>query len=200
MTTETLSGIILAGGRGRRLGGEDKGLLRWQNASLASHVANAMRPLVNELIISCNRHHQDYAALADVTCQDQLPDFAGPLAGLESALRQVRTPYALLCPCDMPLLSTALLEHLMQAADGQADINYLTSDGNAHYLCALIKTDSHEALTSYLERGGRSVRGWYAERVCRAIDASAWCAQLENINSSADLAALSCRDPTFPRP
>ena len=82
IATEDITGLILAGGAGRRVEGRDKGLIDWQGKPLVQHVALRLRPQVGQLIISCNRNIETYRELADKTVTDSRRDFQGPLAGL----------------------------------------------------------------------------------------------------------------------
>lgn len=102
--------LILAGGRGQRMGGQDKGLLDWQGKPLVSYAAALARPYSDDLIISCNRNANIYAGYADRLVQDDSPDFPGPLAGIRAGLATARHTHLLVLPCDAPLLDAELLE------------------------------------------------------------------------------------------
>ena len=108
--------VILAGGRGQRMGGQDKGWVSWQGQALIEHMQQVVRPLTDDLIISCNRNHQRYQPLADQLVSDPDQDFTGPLVGIISALKIARHPYVIVLPCDAPRIDQALLTQLYQVA------------------------------------------------------------------------------------
>ncbi len=108
--------VLLAGGRGQRMGGHDKGWVTWQGQALIEHMQRVVRPLTDDLIISCNRNHERYQALADQIVSDPTLEFNGPLVGILSALEVARHPYLMVLPCDAPLIDLALLTQLYQQA------------------------------------------------------------------------------------
>ncbi len=108
--------LILAGGRGQRMGGRDKGLVEWQGQPLVAHVQAAVRALTDDLIISCNRNAERYALWADQVVADEEPDYPGPLAGVLAGLAVARHDWVLLLPCDAPRLDAALVQQLLAAA------------------------------------------------------------------------------------
>ncbi|MCY1275859.1 Molybdenum cofactor guanylyltransferase [compost metagenome] len=115
-TLPACSVLLLAGGRGQRMGGADKGLLDWRGQPLIAHLQALVRPLTDDLIVSCNRNTERYAAYADRLVQDDSADFPGPLAGIRAGLAAARHDFLLVLPCDAPLLDQALLEQLRRTA------------------------------------------------------------------------------------
>ncbi|SIQ09445.1 molybdenum cofactor guanylyltransferase MobA [Aquipseudomonas alcaligenes] len=109
--------LLLAGGRGQRMGGQDKGLVAWRGQPLIAHLHGVVRPLTNDLIISCNRNAEHYAAYADRLVSDAESDFPGPLAGILAGLAAARHDWLLVLPCDAPLIDHALLQALREATD-----------------------------------------------------------------------------------
>ncbi|MEN5302382.1 MULTISPECIES: molybdenum cofactor guanylyltransferase MobA [unclassified Pseudomonas] len=108
--------LILAGGRGQRMGGRDKGLLEWRGEPLVAHIQRTVRPLSDDLVISCNRNQQAYAAYADHLVGDAEADFPGPLAGVIAGLQAARHEWVVLLACDAPLVDQALIDALRQLA------------------------------------------------------------------------------------
>lgn len=108
--------LLLAGGRGSRMGGQDKGLVIWRGQPLVSWLHAVARPLTDDLIISCNRNHQQYADFADQLVSDQERDFPGPLAGIRAGLATARNQWLMVLPCDAPLIDRQLLTSLHEAA------------------------------------------------------------------------------------
>ncbi|TFF42630.1 molybdenum cofactor guanylyltransferase MobA [Pseudomonas sp. RIT623] len=105
--------LVLAGGRGQRMGGRDKGLLTWHGEPLVAHVQRAVRALSDDLVISCNRNQAAYAAYADQLVGDADADFPGPLAGVISGLKVARHQWVVLLACDAPRIDKALIEDLL---------------------------------------------------------------------------------------
>lgn len=108
--------LLLAGGRGQRMGGADKGLQAWQGQPMIAWLHALVRPLTDDLILSCNRNQDLYAPYADHLVSDAEADFPGPLAGIRAGLRQARHSQVLILPCDAPLLDLAILQALLAAA------------------------------------------------------------------------------------
>lgn len=108
--------LLLAGGRGQRMGGQDKGLLPWHGQPLVAYLQRLTRPLTNDLIISCNRNHDRYAPYGDQLVSDDSPDFPGPLAGIRAGLVAARHAHLLVLPCDVPRIDMALLADLLKTA------------------------------------------------------------------------------------
>jgi molybdenum cofactor guanylyltransferase len=172
ITREQITGLLLAGGRGVRMGGVDKGLQTLHGEPLAAHVLRRLAPQAGALLISANRHPDTYAALGApfgaVIVADTLPGFPGPLAGLLAGLRASATPYLLSAPCDSPWLPADLAARLAHALNSnQADIATATTadaDGNTslHPVFALLRTGLADDLSEFLDAGERKVRAWYA--------------------------------------
>lgn len=160
------TGLVLAGGAGRRMQNRDKGLLPWRGEPLAAHAARHLRPLVRTLLISCNRNSHRYRKIADQVIADGRGGYQGPLAGLESASSQITTPLLLVAPCDMPEVPgkvfARLRELLTAAQTGGPDAVYLYAGGRDHYLCLALRAAALAGLADYLNGGERSVRGWLA--------------------------------------
>ncbi|VVN26430.1 Molybdenum cofactor guanylyltransferase [Pseudomonas fluorescens] len=108
--------LLLSGGRGQRMGGQDKGLLVWRDQPLIAHLQGLVRPLTDDLIISCNRNQDRYAPYADTLVSDDSPDFPGPLAGIRAGLAVARHEHLLILPCDVPNIDTRLLADLRATA------------------------------------------------------------------------------------
>ncbi|MFM0300292.1 molybdenum cofactor guanylyltransferase MobA [Paraburkholderia sediminicola] len=196
---EHITGLVLAGGRGMRMGGVDKGLQTLHSEPLASHVLKRLAPQTGALLISANRHPDVYTALGTPfgarVLADTLPGFPGPLAGLLAGLRAAGTAYVLSAPCDTPGLPLELAALLTQAlSSNQADIATVTTTDAAghvslHPVFALLRTSLADDLAAFLEAGERKVRAWYARHKTVEVaftDERAF----YNINSLQELADL----------
>ena len=113
--------LLLAGGRGQRMGGQDKGLIEWLGEPLIAHLQRKVRLLTDDLIISCNRNRERYATFADQLVMDDEGDFPGPLAGIRAGLKAARHGHLLVLPCDVPRIDKALLEDMLMTADQQRE-------------------------------------------------------------------------------
>jgi molybdopterin-guanine dinucleotide biosynthesis protein A len=194
-----ITGLVLAGGRGMRMGGADKGLQTLHGEPLASHVLKRLAPQTGALLISANRHPDVYATLGAPfgakVLADTVPGFPGPLAGLLAGLRAAGTVYVLSAPCDTPGLPAELAARLTQALDSnQADIATVTTTDaegqvSLHPVFALLRTSLADDLAAFLEAGERKVRAWYARHKTVEVaftDERAF----YNINSLQELADL----------
>jgi molybdopterin-guanine dinucleotide biosynthesis protein A len=103
------------------MGGQDKGLIEWLGEPLIAHLQRKVRPLTDDLIISCNRNRERYAGFADQLVMDDEGDFPGPLAGIRAGLKAARHAHLLVLPCDVPRIDKALLEDMLNTADQQRE-------------------------------------------------------------------------------
>lgn len=188
---DEITGLVLAGGRGQRVGGRDKGLLDFKGAPLALQVLERLRPQVGSLLISANRNAEVYAQWAPVIADDPAQCFAGPLAGIDAALRASKTPWLAVVPCDLPQLPTDAIARLVQglgvppAAPG-ARAAYAVNDGR-HALICMLHRDLAPALGQLLHAGERRIGAMYAALHAVAVPFAG--SELVNLNAPADLAA-----------
>lgn len=162
---QAITGAVLAGGAGRRMGGVDKGLVLLGGRPLVAWVLDGLRPQVGALLISANRSQAEYAAYGVPVVADRHGGFQGPLAGVHALLAATRTDYLLTVPCDTPRVPPALAERLAGAlAAADAEIAYAVADGRRQPLHALLHRDLLPALASALEAGERKPDRWYASR------------------------------------
>ena len=189
---EQITGLILAGGRGRRMGGADKGLRLFKGKPLVTHVIERVRPQVATLLISANRHLDVYRAWGWPVVADRWDDFRGPLAGLASAIARVQTPYVLLSPCDTPFLPESLASRLAAALiAARADAAAVSNAGVLQPLCVLLRRELEANLSDYLARGEASARGWLMQ--CRhvRVEFDDQPHAFLNFNSAREMAAVS---------
>lgn len=161
--TERIAAVVLAGGRGRRMGGADKGLVEYRGRPLVEWVLAALSPQVGELVISANRNLDAYAAYGHRVLPDTLPDYPGPLAGVLAALDGVTASWLLVAPCDTPYLPADLALRLLEAARRENAVLAVAADPvRVHHSCFIVRTDQRDALAAFLARGERAVRHWQA--------------------------------------
>ncbi len=181
------AGAILAGGRGQRFGGRDKGLLRLHGEPLAARAAAHLAPQVHELHVSIARHRSRFRALGLRPIVDETPDHAGPLAGLARILAQVRTPYLVILPCDSPDIPNDYVQLLWQALRVRgADICIVRGSDGVHPLHALMKTGLRTSLMQYLADGGGAARQWVMQQRWTSVRL-----EVMNINRPAELRACT---------
>jgi molybdopterin-guanine dinucleotide biosynthesis protein A len=190
-----ITGLILAGGRGSRMGSIDKGLVPLAGQPMVQHVIQRLQPQVQRLLINANQNLDTYAAFGAPVWPDALPDFAGPLAGLQTGLMHCETPYLLTAPCDSPFLPADLVQRLasaMQAEDADLAVA-VTGEGETrqpHPVFCLAKASLLPHLTQFLESGGRKVDRWYASlRVAEVHFEDE--AAFRNINTLAELQQMA---------
>ncbi|HBU0746970.1 TPA: molybdenum cofactor guanylyltransferase [Klebsiella pneumoniae] len=114
MQSEAITGVVLAGGRATRMGGIDKGLQALNGRPLWRHVAEALAPQVDELVISANRHLEQWRASGYPVFRDIQEGYQGPLAGMLAVIQQVASPWFVFCPCDTPFIPSFLVERFIQ--------------------------------------------------------------------------------------
>ncbi|MFN0000301.1 MAG: molybdenum cofactor guanylyltransferase MobA [Burkholderiaceae bacterium] len=167
-----IAGVVLAGGRGARMGGLDKGLQLFGSVPLALHTLRRLQQQVGSAMVNANRHIDAYAAFGVPVWPDALADYAGPLAGFITALQHCPTPYLATVPCDTPLFPQDLVARLAQAMqrDG-AEIAMAWApepgpDGQTHWraqpVFCLLRTSLLESLQDFTARGGRKIDAWTA--------------------------------------
>jgi molybdopterin-guanine dinucleotide biosynthesis protein A len=149
--------LLLAGGRGQRMGGQDKGLLQWQGEPLIAHLHRKTRALTDDLIISCNRNPQQYAPYADRLVHDDEGDFPGPLAGIRAGLKAARHAQLMILPCDVPRIDAALLQSMRETASQHPDKPLMLRQGE-HWepLLCIIPVALSSAFESAWHAGERS--------------------------------------------
>ena len=113
--TITISAVILAGGKARRMGGQDKGLQILGKQSLIQHVIHRLQPQIHDISINANRSQTEYAKFGFPVFSDERPDFQGPLSGMLTALEKTKSDFILFTPCDTPFFPTNLLDRLQSA-------------------------------------------------------------------------------------
>lgn len=166
LSKDQITGLILAGGRGSRMGHADKGLQLFDGKPLIEHVIQRFSPQVGATILNANRNLEAYQRLGLPVWSDELSGFAGPLAGLQTGLRHCTTPYLATVPCDTPFLPENLVARLSEslvAAD--ADVAIAVSGTGEHRrtqpVFSLMKASLLPHLNAYLDAGNRKVQAWH---------------------------------------
>ncbi|HLO63436.1 MAG TPA: molybdenum cofactor guanylyltransferase MobA [Azonexus sp.] len=188
MTHPHITGVILAGGLGRRMGGVDKGLQELQGRPMAAWVAERLAPQVDELLINANQNAERYAAFGHRVVPDRIPGFAGPLAGLHAALSAAAHPWVATAPCDSPFLPADLVARLSAALlVNEADLAVARTFDQPHPVFCLCKREVLPHLTTYLQSGERKFDRWYATLKTVEVPFDDEAAAFENINTRDEL-------------
>ncbi len=186
-----VTGLILAGGRGSRMGHVDKGLQSFRGKPLVAHVIDRLSPQVGELLINANQNLDAYSAFGHRVIADEVPGFAGPLAGFERGLTHATHDLVITAPCDSPFLPEDLVSRMLaQLSQHRADVAVAKTGDQAHPVFCLMKKELLASLCAFLESGQRKIDRWYpAHRVVEVAFDDQPDAFL-NINTPAEKAAL----------
>ncbi|MGD0962147.1 MAG: molybdenum cofactor guanylyltransferase MobA [Methylomonas sp.] len=189
-----ISGVVLAGGQGRRMRRQDKGLLQFKGQALVSYALNALAPLTDELMISANRNQEIYRQFGYPVLADSAQTFDGPLAGILAAMRFASHPLLLVCPCDSPYIQTRYLQRLLTAINPETDLSYADDGLRIHPVFMAVKINLRENLNDFLENGDRKIQTWIRGRQSVPVDFSDAPEIFANINTPEQLAALESED------
>ncbi|HEY5763459.1 MAG TPA: molybdenum cofactor guanylyltransferase MobA [Rhodocyclaceae bacterium] len=192
----TVTGVVLAGGLGRRMGGTDKGLQMLRGRTMVEWVIERIVPQVDTLIINANQNLERYASFGHPVVPDRIPDFAGPLAGLHAALSAAATPLVATVPCDSPFLPGDLVRRLREAMVGnEANLAVARTFDQPHPVFCLCRRDLLPHLTGYLEGGGRKIDHWYASLKVVEVAFDDVADAFENINTRDELQRFAAGPP-----
>jgi molybdopterin-guanine dinucleotide biosynthesis protein A len=172
---EQITGLVLAGGRGSRMGGVDKGLQPLCGRPLVLHALDRLRPQVGPLAVSANRHLDDYRALTGLPVwPDDVQEYPGPLAGMLSALARCDTPWLMTVPCDSPCFPpdlVARLAQVAQAAAARVAMPQTLRQGQPHPepVFCLLHRSLRESLAASLATGQHGVQRWARQQACAML-------------------------------
>lgn len=199
--SDKITGVILAGGLGRRMGGIDKGLQELRGQPMVHWVVERLAPQVDELLINANQNAERYAAFGHPVVPDQIPDFAGPLAGLHAALSAATHPLVATAPCDSPFLPADLVSRLFSALTAaHADLAVARTFEQPHPVFCLCKREVLPHLTEFLAGGGRKIDRWYSTLNIVEVAFDDEAAAFENINTREELSRFDQAPGSVPLP
>lgn len=186
INSQDINAVILAGGQGSRLGGLDKGLLELNKRPLIQHVIDRIQPQVSNIIISANRHIDAYSKFEFNVYEDDIPDFAGPLAGILKALEQSQNEWLLIVPSDSPFIPDNLVQRLSENIENTKVV--IPHDGKyLHPTFALIHRSLTPSLKEFLQQGERKARVWMQQQEHTIVDFSDQADAFINVNTEDDL-------------
>ncbi len=195
--TADITGAILAGGQGRRMGGVDKGLILFEGRPLIEHVLARLQPQVSNILISANRNQHQYARYGFPVVSDDHSGFAGPLAGFAALLKQCPTDWLVVVPCDAPLLPADLVRRLAQARnDANADIAVAHDGARLQPVHVLLGRHLLPSLEGYLDAGERKIALWYRQHHVVEVNFGDCAEAFANLNAPEDHQQLSTQTPS----
>jgi molybdenum cofactor guanylyltransferase len=163
IAVERITGLVLAGGRGRRMGSIEKGLQLFRGYSLITHVLARLVPQVGPVLINANRYAEIYKELGHPVVGDLIGGLPGPLAGLHAGLAACKTDYLVAVPCDAPFLPLDLVARFSEAcADDAIDVVIAMTAVRAYPVFCMMKRTVAPSLVAYMQGGGRTVQAWVA--------------------------------------
>jgi len=182
-----ITGLILAGGQGRRMGGVDKGLVELAGKTMVQHAFERLHPQVASVLINANRNIPEYEKIGVPVVSDIIGDYAGPLAGMASGLRASTTDYVLTAPCDSPMLAPDLASRMAQALTSEDGDIAVAHDGERmHPVFALLRRDLLVDLLEFLDTGGRKIDIWFERHDTVVVDFSDRVESFANVNRPED--------------
>ena len=185
---ESVTGVILAGGLGRRMGGVDKGLQPLRGRPMAQWVVERFSPQVDELLINANQNLDVYAQFGHRVIPDRIGGFAGPLAGLHRGLSEARHELVATVPCDSPFLPADLVSRLLEALrQNDAELAVARTGDQPHPVFCLCRTSVLPGLTAFLESGGRKIDKWYSALAVVEVAFDDEAEAFSNINTEDEL-------------
>jgi molybdopterin-guanine dinucleotide biosynthesis protein A len=188
MNRRDITGLVLAGGQGRRMGNVDKGFVELAGRPLVAHIIDRLVPQVATLVINANRSAERYAAFGYPVVADAIGGFAGPLAGLHAGLATAATPFVATSPCDSPFLPADLVVRLSAAFDARPiDIAVARTFDQPHPVFALVRRSVLPHLAQFLDGGGRTIDAWYASLAVAEVSFDDEADAFRNINTPAEL-------------
>ncbi|BDX21926.1 molybdenum cofactor guanylyltransferase [Polynucleobacter sp. TUM22923] len=200
MSSQKITGLILAGGRAQRMGGIDKGLIPFHDKPLIESAIERLKPQVDTILINANRNITKYAHYGYPVIMDETPDFSGPLAGFSIGLKHCATPYLLTSPCDSPLLPLDLAQRMLTKLEAEnLDLVYASSEEAngkvwAQPVFCLMRNTLQHLLNNFLSKGDLKIDHWFKEVRSGTVVFNAPHA-FANVNTPQELDALEKISP-----
>ncbi|MGA8006065.1 MAG: molybdenum cofactor guanylyltransferase MobA [Burkholderiales bacterium] len=185
---QNVSGIVLAGGQGRRMGGVDKGLQLLRGRPMVAWAIERLAPQVDEILLNANQNAEAYARFGYRVVPDSVGGFAGPLAGLHAGLQAASHPLAVTVPCDSPFLPLDLVARLKEKLSTR-EIAVAKTGDQPHPVFALVRRSVLPHLERFLAGGGRKIDAWYATLAVVEVSFDDQPEAFRNINTLDELSA-----------
>ena len=183
-----VTGIVLAGGQGRRMGGVDKGLVALGGRPMIARVLERFAPQVDEVLINANQNAERYRAFGHPVIADEVGGFAGPLAGLHAGMTRAAHPLVATVPCDSPFLPGDLVARLAAALAARGvQLAVARTFDQPHPVFCLVRRDVLPHLDAFLRGGGRKIDAWYATLAVAEVAFDDEAHAFRNINTAGEL-------------
>jgi molybdenum cofactor guanylyltransferase len=187
-----ITGVVLAGGQGRRMGGVDKGWVELDGRPMIAHVLERLAPQVGDVLINANQNLDRYAGFGLPVVADAVGGFAGPLAGLHAGMARATRSHVVTVPCDSPFLPRDLVTRLAAGLEvGRAKLAVAKTFDQPHPVFCLVRRDVLAHLAAFLEAGGRKIDAWYATLSVIEVAFDDEADAFRNINTTHELAAAA---------
>jgi molybdopterin-guanine dinucleotide biosynthesis protein A len=195
MTDQTeATGVILAGGRARRMNNRDKGLIRYKGRPMVSYAVEALAGVARRTLINANRNLERYRRFGLPVITDPTESFDGPLAGILAAMRHTDTDVLLVLPCDSPLIRAEHVQKLMRSlVENKADAAVAFDGERRHPVFLALRISLAGSLQTYLDSGQRKIGGWLEQLHTVQADFSKTPELFVNVNTQAELSELESR-------
>lgn len=191
-----ITGILLAGGRGSRMGYVDKGLQTFNGKAMVAHVLERLAPQVDEVLINANQNLDQYAAFGHRVIADEITGFVGPLAGFERGLTHASFDLLVTAPCDSPFLPANLVARLQAALEsGGGELSVAKTGAQAHPVFCLMRREVLPSLRAFLASGGRKIDLWYKTLKVVEVNFDDQQEAFRNINTLEEKRALESQQP-----
>ncbi len=181
---QSVGAVILAGGLARRMGGQDKGLIKVAGKPMVQYAVDIQQPLVDALVINANRNIVDYEQFGVPVIQDTLADHQGPLAGLSAALDALPCDYMVMCPCDSPFMQSGLTVSLIESCvSSDSDIAVAHDGERLQPVFCVVHRRVQQSLNDFLASGERKIDRWFSHHSMKKVDAATFADSFVNINT-----------------
>jgi molybdopterin-guanine dinucleotide biosynthesis protein A len=192
--TNDITAVILAGGKARRMDGQDKGLIPLHGRPMVDYIISTLQSQAGKILINANRNPEQYAAFGLPVVADMLGDYFGPLVGMASGMNAADTTYIVTAPCDSPIIPDNLVETLYRALqENAADISVAHDGTRMQPVFALLRCELLPGLLNYLNEGGRKIDTWYGQQRLALADFSDSPDTFLNLNTPEDKLVLENR-------
>jgi len=191
---QIFTGVILAGGKARRLNGQDKGLIELAGQPLVQYVLDVLTPQVSHVKINANRNLEKYARYNCPVIADEFDNYCGPLAGMASCLGTIDTPFMVAVPCDSPFIPDDLVQRLyLQLEKDEADISVVHNGERMQPVFVLLKSTLRDSIINFLNNGERKIDLWFEQHKLAITDFSDQPDLFMNINTQNDLSRIASK-------
>jgi molybdenum cofactor guanylyltransferase len=186
--SQQVTAVILAGGQGKRLQGQDKGLIVYNQQPIVETILQCIKPFTSQILINANRNIETYVKYGYPVIMDELSGYQGPLAGIASALQQAKTSHILVMPCDGPFITSNYITRMCQHLEQKNSPLAVAHDGQRlQPIHALISTELQCDIECFLHSGKRGVKHWYTQHSFTQVDFSDMPEIFTNINTAEQL-------------